>query len=883
MRPLKLVMEGFGCFPKAEVDFSKCDNLLLIAGETGSGKTTIFDGISYALYGKLSNDGQGRTEKDIVSHFVELTNEGRKIKKQMTMRVSLKFLHLDKLYEVERKKIFYEEGSKPVESLLKKFDKDGNILQTITQNVTHEIETNILHLNHDQFKKIAMIAQGEFRKILVQDNPDEQKKLFREIFGTQLYEIFEAKIQEKFDEKKSELNTENNRLKSKWETVRCDANFLPETLKEIREHLANKAILSKKDFEDIEKFLTEHNAHDRNLQKNLSEKLEECKKNSDEYLREEQKFKNGKKKFSACQSLSAEKKELDEKEKTIQEKQNRIQLAEQADKVVPAYKVFKDAEKDLREYAPKKSTYEKNFQTAQKNSDALAPEREALQQTETKLQEREAQQKNFPSEISDLKQKREQLLDVHGKVDQFWKNENALKNLAQANQLYEKNLALVLAKQLREGDVCPVCGSTHHPKKIHGTQSNNEAFLLKKHQEFEKLQATQTQLKEFILKFCETLDQQTLPKIKARGIAVKQKIEQKEAAEKSLNDDYKKFRDEQKNFHDKEKSVSNELIKAESEFKNFQENLANKKNNYEKRRDEFFEKLSENNFADEQKFLSQRMSVQDLNQLKKEVESFCNEKESLKNRLFFEEKTFLELMQKPYEAFTEKIFDDELRRVSQKRQESENNTNTMQNELAALAVRLQNNTDLYEFFNHSKATYLTLNKEYDVLNGLQKILQNKGRRSISLEEFVQQTLFLDVVVLANERLKIMTRDLYHFETQPQKPFALNVFDSLTGRLRDVKTLSGGESFLASLALALGLSDTISKYAGGVTSEALFIDEGFGALDETALGFVTNMLMNLKQNKMVAVISHCEELKQNISSQILVKKTNHGSIINYQKI
>ena len=107
--------------------------------------------------------------------------------------------------------------------------------------------------------------------------------------------------------------------------------------------------------------------------------------------------------------------------------------------------------------------------------------------------------------------------------------------------------------------------------------------------------------------------------------------------------------------------------------------------------------------------------------------------------------------------------------------------------------------------------------------------------------------------------------------------SLDVLDRYTGRRRSVKTLSGGESFLASLALALGLSDTVTENAGGVAIETLFIDEGFGTLDPEALQSAVELLQGLTANgKLIGIISHREELKQALPRQLIVEKSRHGS-------
>lgn len=181
--------------------------------------------------------------------------------------------------------------------------------------------------------------------------------------------------------------------------------------------------------------------------------------------------------------------------------------------------------------------------------------------------------------------------------------------------------------------------------------------------------------------------------------------------------------------------------------------------------------------------------------------------------------------------------------------------------------------------------YSSMKEKLDELEMVSEIaLGNKDTNYVSFERFVLATYFEEVLHYANQRLFEMSQQRYHLvvaqDVQSRKRSAgldLEVFDHYTSQRRSVKTLSGGETFNASLSLALGLSDVMAQKSGGVQIETLFVDEGFGALDPTSLDLAIETLFNLNQSgRLVGIISHVSELKERISAQIVVEKTLTGS-------
>ena len=159
-----------------------------------------------------------------------------------------------------------------------------------------------------------------------------------------------------------------------------------------------------------------------------------------------------------------------------------------------------------------------------------------------------------------------------------------------------------------------------------------------------------------------------------------------------------------------------------------------------------------------------------------------------------------------------------------------------------------------------------------------------GKAKLSLETFIQQTYFDRILERANVRLLVMSDGQYEMkrrlearDNQSKSGLDIDVLDHWTNSERDVKTLSGGEAFKASLSLALGLSDEIQASAGGICLDTMFVDEGFGSLDEESLHQAMKALSTLSQNnKLIGIISHVSELKNQIDKQIIVTKEKDGS-------
>lgn len=204
-----------------------------------------------------------------------------------------------------------------------------------------------------------------------------------------------------------------------------------------------------------------------------------------------------------------------------------------------------------------------------------------------------------------------------------------------------------------------------------------------------------------------------------------------------------------------------------------------------------------------------------------------------------------------------------------------------------LANRHQQLQDLQTKLNQAHQHQAKLDEDYKIYGTLSEVADGKTGNKISLQRFVLGVLLEDVLSQASARLYRMTQGRYRLE-RPENQRAKNnrasgleieVLDEYTGKLRPVSTLSGGESFLAALSLALGLSDTIQSYAGGIKLDTLFIDEGFGSLDSESLELAIRTLMDLQSHgRTIGIISHITELRDHMNLRLDVISSRLGSCV-----
>ena len=342
-----------------------------------------------------------------------------------------------------------------------------------------------------------------------------------------------------------------------------------------------------------------------------------------------------------------------------------------------------------------------------------------------------------------------------------------------------------------------------------------------------------------------------------------------------------------------EKDINNNLIilkeayeKAEVYFKNVQ-SIFDKENgnketleNMEKEADielkvaleEFKEKVLSLGFKDYKDYVSKRKKENEIELIEEEIKKY-NLNLSNANKLY---SLSLE------ECKDLKIIDISLIESSIKEVNKE--SEDINNLIKEVYSRIDQNSKTLETCLEFNKKIVQEEEKYKTIGRLSKIINGDNPRKISFERYVLAAYFEDIISAANIRFSKMTNSRFELlrkeelgDKRKGQGLDLEVFDNYTGKSRDVKTLSGGESFKASLAMALGLADVVQRYSGGIQLDTIFIDEGFGTLDPESLDIAIDCLIDLQDNgRIVGVISHVQELKDRIDVKLEVKSTNKGS-------
>lgn len=318
--------------------------------------------------------------------------------------------------------------------------------------------------------------------------------------------------------------------------------------------------------------------------------------------------------------------------------------------------------------------------------------------------------------------------------------------------------------------------------------------------------------------------------------------------------------------------VTSRKIQAETKAKEKATQVKNITIRYEKELADFKaerESLGFKTLVDYQKAYK---SQEELERLEKEIKAYRN--------LYSIAKAQYEQLKEETKAI--KLVDIEALR--QKRDELEQARDKQSRAHQTIIVEKEHNEHQVATILKSSQTIADKEKKYSIVGDLTKAVRGHNVKGLSFERFIQSSLFEDVLIRANERLTLMSNtryELYRSDDRETKAahagLDLEVLDTYTGKKRHVRTLSGGEGFMASLSLALGLADVVQSYAGGISLDTIFIDEGFGTLDVESLDAAIETLINLQQSgRLVGIISHVPELRDRIGARLEVMTTQSGS-------
>ncbi|GIN37380.1 SbcC/MukB-like Walker B domain-containing protein [Heyndrickxia oleronia] len=300
-------------------------------------------------------------------------------------------------------------------------------------------------------------------------------------------------------------------------------------------------------------------------------------------------------------------------------------------------------------------------------------------------------------------------------------------------------------------------------------------------------------------------------------------------------------------------------------------------NTLKEEREKFVHMLQEEGFNGYKHFALAKKSMDKIKQLEQEVQNYREEYRSVSDRLL-ELSERLKNTEKPQINILNETF------TTLEKELLELNT-----ELTNVMMNIRLNKEIVDKVETINESIKDAEEKYKLIGHLSDIAKGQNTYRITFERFVLAAFLDDILTVANIRLTRMTSGRYHLlrktdrsKGNVQSGLELLVFDQYTGQERHVKTLSGGESFKASLALALGLADVVQQYAGGVSLETMFIDEGFGTLDPESLDQAIEALMDIQNSgRLVGLISHVPELKERIDARLEVFSSQNGSKTEFQ--
>ncbi|TPV47128.1 AAA family ATPase [Bacillus dicomae] len=1020
MRPIQLIMTAFGPYKQKEViDFNDLGEhrIFAISGNTGAGKTTIFDAICYVLYGEAS--GEERSDTSMLrSQFAD---------DNVYTSVELTFQLKGKRYEIKRQLGHKKQGNKTITGhaveLYEVIDEEQvpAVDRFHVTDVNKKVE-DLIGLSKHQFSQIVMLPQGEFRKLLTSET-ENKEEILRRIFKTDRYKL----MRELLDQKRKQ-----------WKDV------LQEKQKERELYFRNVFKLPIRDGALLETLVEQEHVNTHQVVEALEQETASYKAEVEQLQVEQdvqtKKLKDAETRFHAAKSVNEKFIDLqqkNEKYNTLQENRTVIEMketsfkrAEQAKRLLPfeqwheeAMQNEQKAESLLKQIIAKRENITKSFELAQEKYEVVKnkePEREdakklvqrleelqpiiaslaekqlhlqnaeirlgklkeSMQNLDRQLEQHTNQKQLMSSELQQLERALEQYVakveeltnmredakvlkqayDVWQEKQKFeQEKETAFTKMQEAVRAYENmerrwlsEQAGILALHLHDGESCPVCGSTEHPKKateqsdvidekelnglrdkknvaekLHvqleekwnfyhlqyeqvieevkqrgyrseelaetysalvqkGKQLVTEVNTLKASEETrkqtavniksieEKVDALQKQKREveteqhrtemecLQLRTSYEHDKKNIPDSLQTIQAWKVQFDQAMQQLMLLEDEWKKVQEAYQHWQ-------NENIRIQAEQEGASNQFESAKLKKEETFTRFMKELEQSGFTDQITYKEAKVNDAEMEMLQKEIQSYYSSLEVLAKQI---EELHAELKDKEYMDITalgEHIKDLEINLdiIKEKRQRAQNAVTYI--------------SDLHENIRRIDEQIHEEEKAFQELVDLYEVMKGDNESRISFERYILIEYLEQIVQIANERLRKLSNGQFYLKRSErvekrnrQSGLGLDVYDAYTGQTRDVKTLSGGEKFNASLCLALGMADVIQAYEGGISIETMFIDEGFGSLDEESLTKAVDALIDLqKSGRFIGVISHVQELKNAMPAVLEVTKQKDG--------
>lgn len=913
MRPIKLTLSAFGPYAGEtvlELDKLGKGGLYLITGDTGAGKTTIFDAIAFALYGQPSGDNRetgmfrSKYAEAETPTFVELVFEYRG--ERYTIRRNP---------EYERKKS-RGEGTTDEKANAELIYPDGRVITKVKE--ADKAIAEIMGIDRTQFSQIAMIAQGDFLKLLLAST-DERKRIFQKLFNTQGFFTLQRRLKAEADGLEKAYLEAKNSIRQYVDGILCDEQSV----------LAGSLERAKTDGAPVAETLSlleNMNRDDAAAEKSLAEKIEAAERELIEIEKRltqaEERRKSELALKEASENLAAESEKntaLAAAEETAKKRAGEAEecgnIAARLSAELSRYLERENAAKkcaELSEAIEKgKDRLEKGKKCVQNLEEDLQSKKEALKALQNAAAEkaeadaaRNAAEERS-KELNNIQGALEEIRGVEGDLTRLQTDFKNKYSIAEAKKrqydegyaAYLSEQAGILAETLKEGQPCPVCGALNHPKKACKSEAaptkaqldrlktdleiaekaandasaeagkKNAVFCEKKAaaeakakqilgvEEFEKIaSALQRALQE---------NGEKSREIAARIAAAQEKIKQKNAAEEQIEKD-------ERNLQNYRGEIEKINVQTAQNVTSLEEN--------QKRTSELNGALK---FDSEKEA---RAEIESAAKKKTEIENAIKAAENARRESdtkIAEYKAAIKMAKK--NAGGGAAIDEEAEKS--RREVLLQNKKEWGEQSKKVSARLRSNETAFKNISEKSGDSEKIEKRWRFVKNLSDTANGtlSGKEKVMLETYVQAHYFDRIIERANVRFMVMSGGQYELKrsetaenNKSQSGLDLSVIDHYNGSERSVKTLSGGEAFKASLSLALGLSDEIQSSAGGIKLDTMFVDEGFGSLDEESLAQAMKALSSLSEGeRLVGIISHVGELKEKIDKQIVVTKMPAG--------
>ena len=1003
MKPIRLELKEFGPYKNEIIEWDKIINepIFLITGKTGSGKSTLFDAITYALYNKTTGG------KDIASLRTKTALDKDKT------QVNFDFELSGKKYRIERTLAYLKAGNKNLTSgkvaLMQYNDEKLEVIATKEQEVKEKIE-ELIGLDDKQFCQIIILPQGKFKEFLLSKS-SEKKETLRSLFNTYFYQKFVEQLQEQAKKLDSSHKQKEKELITRFEQFDIEEEFTKfeylkdENFEEILSIIQSQEETIKNEKKELlklersfskekENFIELSKLNDKFTQlKNNKLELEELSKKEDYYsklqlevekLKELQKSKD---KIIEYASLLTKKMQLKKLEEALLNEEEKYKLdldtnkklalelnaqktdIEELRKETIDYKFFYNNlnelnlaktnieiySKTLEELTLKKETYKELDSSLKVAKESYLEDIEEKNILESSIGKLKLEVLKKEQDVEKLEEYNNKLSEVNDKSLKLTLDKKQLeelevekKKLEQEVELLNKNKEQEILNdfllKLHEGDDCPLCKQKieHLPEisdiavvdesiekslqKVNKDIIQLETLIKKDEEEIGKISTFLKNLEDTInFKAKEELSQledelkgenikltdiskvikisedkikglnreieellelfKNEDDIKQNHLEAKNKIEQFEKNVKIeldiFADYYEKIQSQVKDFDNTCNALQNnssELLvrktKLETEQKNNKENLLEVSKRIESIIDNFTKSKLNKYYITLEMAEENIVELNNLEEFESQINKFEDAKKIIVNSI---EKLEEEL---------EELEQPDLEEGQQKLKNIESQVNDFIEKVAILNTRLENNKKLYKKIHSEYIELLESSKEIREIIAFSDVVSGKTENRKSLETYVQG-YYLDLILVAGtKRLLQMTNDRYRFIRRDEKSkggglqgLEIEIHDIYLNSTRIISSLSGGELFLASLALALGLAEVIQNESGGISLETIFIDEGFGSLDAETLDIALTTLIDLQSyGRNIGIISHVSELKERIRPKVEVySKDNYAKI------